>query len=77
MEVSTSDADKGMQKAVQFLTQCDQDGSSGVVILNAVANILSGFFAAAPFSSRPAMLAEFDNWSSEFRRHLENLPAAH
>lgn len=69
-----TDADHGKDLGLRFLKMCEDDGASGVALLNAIGNALVGFFNMTKFPSHKARMEEVDQWCAELRKEVD---AAH
>jgi hypothetical protein len=53
-----------------FLKMCEKDGATGTALLNAMGNVLVGFFMVTAFDSPADRMTELQKWSDELRRKV-------
>jgi hypothetical protein len=65
-----SDQDHGEKLAIRFLKMCEDDGATGVALLNAIGNALVGFFMVTKFDNHFDRMKELDAWYATLKTEV-------
>lgn len=71
MTTRTPDQDHGATLALRMLKLCQDDGATGVALLNAIGNALVGFFMTADFENHAERMKEVDQWCKTLRGEID------
>lgn len=72
--MAVRDVDVGQELAFRFLAACQSENVSGVGIINAAGNVLTGFFMTH-YRDHAARMVEVEQFCKTLREEIENAHA--